>query len=188
MTILYNPSTPDLYPRSVYDFRAAFPGLAVGDNPRDDDVSPYGWRVVVPTDPPTPGPDQRVEQAPQPELVDGTYRQTWVLIDVEPPPPPADWLSFVGWLSQFPPIAAAMDAARLSTEPQGEPATTGLPTALDEARLRENYPAFSLTWGLFLQASGMPVEALGAIVAKAAECNLPAEFIAALQPPPDPEP
>jgi hypothetical protein len=35
---------------------------------------------------------------------------------------------------------------------------------------------------LFLLASGMPPEALGAIVAKASECHLPAEFIAALQP------
>lgn len=98
------------------------------------------------------------------------------------PPPVADWLAFAGWLYQFPPIAAGMDAARLSTDPQGEPATTGLPTALDEARLRQNYPAFSLTWGLFLLASQMPPEALGAIVAKASECNLPAEFLTALQP------
>lgn len=33
-------------------------------------------------------------------------------------------------------------------------------------------------------ASGMAPEALGAIVAKAVECNLPAEFVAALQPAP----
>ena len=188
MTILHVPASPDRYPLTVADFRREHPSLAVGNNPRDEDLAPYGWRVVVPTDPPTRGPDQRVEQAPQPELVDGTYRQAWVLVDVEPPPPPADWLAGAGWLSQCPPLAAALDAARLSTEPPGEPATTGLPTALDEARLRENYPAFSLTWGLFLQASGMPVEALGAIVAKAAECNLPAEFIAALQPTPDLQP
>lgn len=96
--------------------------------------------------------------------------------------PAEDWLGFAGWLYQFPPIATGMDAARLSTDPQGEPATTGLPTALDEARLRQNYPAFSLTWGLFLLASGMSTQAVEAIVAKAIECNLPPEFIAALQP------
>jgi hypothetical protein len=181
MTALYNPSNPDLYPRSVYDFRAAFPGLAVGDNPRDEDVQPFGWRVVAPTAPPTPGPDQQVVEAP-PVEIGGQWQQAWQLVDAPPPPPVADWLAFAGWLYQFPPIAAGMDAARLSTDPQGEPATTGLPTALDEARLRQNYPAFSLTWGLFLLASGMAPEALGAIVAKATECNLPAEFIAALQP------
>jgi hypothetical protein len=99
-----------------------------------------------------------------------------------PPPPVADWDTFVAWLYKFPPIATGMGAARLSTDPQGEPATTGLPTALDEARLRQNYPAFSLAWGLFLLASQMPPEALGAIVTKATLCHLPADFLAALQP------
>jgi hypothetical protein len=99
-----------------------------------------------------------------------------------PPPPAADWDTFVAWLYQFQPIATGMGAARLSTDPQGEPATTGLPTALDEARLRQNYPAFSLAWGLFLLASGMPPDALGAIVAKASDCHLPGDFLAALQP------
>lgn len=98
------------------------------------------------------------------------------------PPPVADWDTFVAWLYQFPPIATGMDAARRSTDPQGEPATTGLATALDEARLRQNHQPFSLAWGLFLLASGMAPEALGAIVAKASECNLPAKFITALQP------
>lgn len=99
-----------------------------------------------------------------------------------PPPPAADWDIFVAWLYQFPPIATGMGAARLSTDPQGEPATTGLATALDEARLRKSYQPFALAWGLFLLASRMPPGALGAIVAKASECNLPAEFVAALQP------
>jgi hypothetical protein len=183
MTTLYNPSSPDLYPRSVADFRAAFPGLAVGDNPRDEDVAEFGWRVIAPTVPPPPGLGQQVVEA-LPVEINGHWQQAWQLVTPPPPPPEPNWLAFAGWLYQFPPIAAGMDAARLSTDPQGEPATTGLPTALDEARLRQNYPAFSLTWGLFLLASQMPPEALGAIVAKASECNLPAEFITALQPAP----
>lgn len=96
----------------------------------------------------------------------------------------ADWLGFAAWLYQFPPIAAGMAAARLSTDPQGEPATTGLPAAMQEARQSQNYPAWAATWGQFLLASGMDAAALGQIVAKAVECNLPAEFIAALQPQP----
>ena len=125
---------------------------------------------------------QRPEPTEMIDLESLTVTRAWQLVDLPPPPPAADWLAFAGWLYQFPPIAAGMESARLSTDPQGEPATTGLPTALDEARLRQNYPAFSLTWGLFLLASGMAPEALGAIVAKAVECSLPAEFIAALQP------
>jgi hypothetical protein len=99
-----------------------------------------------------------------------------------PPPPASDWLGFAGWLYQFPPIMAGMDAARHSTDPQGEPATTGLPAAMDEARLRANYPAFAQTWGQFLLASGMAAGDLAQIVAKASDCNLPPEFITALQP------
>jgi len=94
----------------------------------------------------------------------------------------ADWLGFAGWLYQFPPIMAGMAAARQSTNPQGEPATTGLPAAMDEARLRQNYVAFALSWGQFLAASQLPAEAIAEIVAKADACNLPPEFIAALAP------
>jgi hypothetical protein len=99
-----------------------------------------------------------------------------------PPEPPSDWLGFAGWLYQFPPIMAGMAAARQSTIPQGEPATTGLPAAMDEARLRQNYVAFALSWGQFLAASQLPAEAIAEIVAKADACNLPPEFIAALAP------
>jgi hypothetical protein len=122
-----------------------------------------------------------------PELVwfDDRVERRWV--ESSPPPPGPDWLGFAGWLYVFPPIAAAMEAARLSTNPQGEPATTGLPAALQEARLNQNYPAWAATWGQFLLASGMSLEPLTEIVGKATAYHLPAEFIAALQPPPPPE-
>lgn len=102
--------------------------------------------------------------------------------------PGPDWLGFAAWLYQFPPIATGMAAARLSTDPQGEPATTGLPAAMQEARQSQNYPAWAATWGQFLLASHMDAIALNQIVAKASECNLPPEFIAALQPTTDPQP
>jgi hypothetical protein len=179
--ILYAPSTPNLYPRTATDFRAAFPGLAVGDNPRDEDVAPYGWRVVAHTTPPVPGDGQQVREI-LPTEVDGQWQQAWEVLPAPPPPVLPDWLGFAGWLYQFPPIMAGMDVARHSTNPQGEPATTGLPAAMDEARLRENYPAFAQTWGQFLLASQMAPADLAAIVGKASDCHLPAEFLAALQP------
>lgn len=122
---------------------------------------------------------------PDSEDVNGTVTYGWRVEPLPPPPPPpADWLGFAGWLYRFQPIAEAMAAARLSTDPQGEPATTGLPAAMQEARQSQNYPAWAATWGQFLLASHMDAAALGAIVAKATECNLPAEFVAALQPVP----
>lgn len=99
-----------------------------------------------------------------------------------PPEPQADWLGFAGWLYGYGPMADAMETARASRDPQGEPATTGLPAAMDEARLRGNYVPFALSWGLFLAASGLPAAEVAAIVARATECHLPAQFIAALQP------
>ena len=94
----------------------------------------------------------------------------------------AAWLGWAGWLYGFSPMAAAMTAARASSDPQGEPATTGLPAAMDEARLRQNYQPFALSWALFLAASGLPPADLAEIVGKATACHLPAEFVAALQP------
>jgi hypothetical protein len=79
-------------------------------------------------------------------------------------------------------MAAAMTSARASADPQGEPATTGLPAAMDEARLRQHYQPFALSWALFLAASGLPQADLAEIVGRATVCNLPAPFVAALQP------
>lgn len=115
--------------------------------------------------------------------VDGTLTRGWRVDPIEPPPPPepaADWLGFAGWLYSFPAMADAMETARASRDPQGEPATTGLPAAMDEARLRANYIPFALSWGQFLAASGLASEAVAEIVARAQACNLPAEFVAAL--------
>jgi hypothetical protein len=105
-----------------------------------------------------------------------------VIDDGLPDVPEPDWSNFAAWLQVFPPMQAAIEAARLSTNPQGEPAATSLPTLLVEAKERQNYPAFALSWGLFLQASGMAPADLAQIVAKAADCHLPAEFLEALQP------
>lgn len=98
-----------------------------------------------------------------------------------PPEPPADWLGFAGWLYGFAPMMDAMNAARASHDPQGEPATTGLPAALQEARAG-NTMAFALSWAQFLAASSMDAADLAEIVGKAGLCRLPPEFIAALQP------
>jgi hypothetical protein len=170
--------------------------------PRPDDAPVLGldrdtYQVVGLITEPAPDYDpstHRLEQsetlawlpdAPDPTGLDGTLTRGWELIELPPPPPPeppSDWLGFAGWLYLYPPIMAGMAAARQSTDPQGEPATTGLPAAMDEARLRQNYVAFALSWGQFLAASQLPAEAIAEIVGKAQACNLPAEFIAALAP------
>lgn len=165
--------------------------------PRSDDQIPLGldrqqFHVLAETrlSPPDLLPGQSASPAPPLVVIDdptsqgvnGTVTYGWAVHAPPPPEPQPQWLEFVTWLYGQPVMMTAMDAARLSTNPQGEPATTALPAALQEARLQQNYPAFALTWGQFLLASGLPPQALAPIVAKASEFNLPAEFIAALQP------
>ena len=120
---------------------------------------------------------------PDSDDLNGTVVYGWRLEPQPPPPmPPPDWLTFAGWLFSYSPMATAMAAARSSTTHQGEPATTSLPAAMDEARLRQNYLPFAAAWALFLQAAAMPPDALAEIVAEAQADRLPDEFIYALQP------
>lgn len=168
--------------------------------PRADDEPIVGldrerYRVLLVVQQPQPDHDQVTEaitpteaitwDSPAPD-VDGTMTRGWRVDPIEPPPPippGPDWLGFAGWLYGFPAMAAAMEAARASRDPQGEPATTGLPTAMDEARLRANYIPFAISWALFLQAGGLSGDDLAEIIAKASTCNLPPEFVAALEGP-----
>ena len=126
---------------------------------------------------------ERLEPTEVIDLTGATVTRGWEVLPLDPPPPPepaADWLGFAGWLYGYGPMADAMETARASRDPQGEPATTGLPAAMDEARLRGNFVPFALSWGLFLAASGLPAAEVAAIVARATECHLPTQFIAAL--------
>jgi hypothetical protein len=105
--------------------------------------------------------------APDATGLDGNLTRGWRVEPIVPPPPPdpvADWTGFTGWLYGFPAMAEAMATARASVDPQGEPVTTGLPTAMNEARANQNYPVFALSWSVFLAASGLSPEHLEEIV------------------------
>jgi hypothetical protein len=174
--------------RLLYDQQTA----ALRPYPRPDDEPVVGldprYISMALIQEPQPAYDPATERLEPTEAIDLdalTVTRGWAIIPIEPPAPPEpapDWLGFAGWLYGYEPMAAAMEAARASRDPQGEPATTGLPAAMDEARLRSNYVPFALSWGLFLAASGLPPDEVGAIVARATECHLPAQFVAALQP------
>jgi hypothetical protein len=172
--ILYALSTPDLYPRSVADFRAAFPDLAVGSNPRDEDVSPYGWRVVAPTAPPVPGPGQRVEEI-QPVETGGQWQQAWQLVDLPQQPPPPDWIGFDIAIQNDPSIVGAInDLGRLK-----QVTALSLGHALEEAE-RGALDRFLPIWQEWLIATSPPADTLDRFRALAAAHHLPADFQAAI--------
>jgi hypothetical protein len=170
--------------------------------PRPDDEPVLGldrntYKVVEVVQLPEPQHDPATENltpnenidwlvdAPDATGKDGILYRSWSITPIDPPTPPepaADWLGWTGWLYGYGPMADAMAAARASADQQGEPVTTGLPTAMNEARVNGNYAAFALSWSVFLAASAMPPTDLAEIIAKAQSCNLPAQFVAALQP------
>ena len=181
--------TGPIWPYSDAQLRADEPATLFPSVLTAADRAAFGVVEPQPTNPPSYDPaTERIEEA-HPVLVGDAWTQAWAVVPLTPEEhdaylqankPAPDWLGFAGWLYGFGPIMDGMEAARASREPQGEPATTGLPTALDEARLRQNYVAFALSWGQFIAASRMAPEALTEIAAKATACHLPDEFIAAL--------
>lgn len=187
MTTLYNPSTANLYPRSVADFRAAFPNLAVGDNPRDEDVAPYGWRVVAPIAPPVPASGQQAVELPPVEVA-GQWQQAWQLVDVPPPPPPSDVLGFFSELSRNPAIATPIgDLLSEMMQPRPNPAhapqaALGLGVGLGQVADRGDPRVFLDAWHQALERGLLGPELIAGVQQLAQSHNLPAEFIAALQP------
>lgn len=198
MTELYrlNPNGPQ-WPYSSSQLRRDEPHLSLSLELPDFELSALAtidppilvWRIR-PVNRPADTREEKYEQA-IPSMIDGIPYQNWIAVPTSAVEkaawdsrygPQPDWLGFAGWLYNFSPIATAISAARASTDPQGEPATTGLPAALQEARLNQNYPAWAATWGQFLLASRMEIEPLIEITAQAVVCHLPAEFIATLNP------
>lgn len=172
--------------RLLYDTETA----ALRPCNRDDDEPIVGldprYLVMQLIQEAQPDYDPQTERLGPTEVIDltgATVTRGWQIHPIEPPAPPEpapDWLGFAAWLFQFEPMADAMETARASRAPLGEPCTTALPAAMDDARLRANFAPFALSWGQFLAASGLPAAEVAAIVARATECHLPEPFIQAL--------
>lgn len=177
------------WPYSVAQLRADEPRLSISREPHDQELAALATldppivviRPVATDPPPYDLGTQKLAEGP-PVETDGQWRQTWQVIDLPPVPPVADWSGFASWLYAYGAIGEAMEAARASIDPRGEPATTALPTAMQEGR-GGNLRAWAEAWGQFLLASQLQPEAAAPILAKALECHLPADFIAATQDP-----
>ena len=95
-----------------------------------------------------------------------------------PPAPTPDWATFRGALLISESVAAVMSAARAAG---CEPGVTALPVALERAQSGD-VSEFAACWALVAAAGNASAEMLAELASLATSCNLPAEFIAALQP------
>lgn len=160
------------------------------------DLAPFHIFQTIPTQQPeTVNPrTERIEQA-APVLTASGWEDRWVVRpatqqeiaewDANNQPQP-DWTGFAAFTMTFPSIMQAMQAARTSLSPPGEPAASSLPAALIEAR-EGRYHVFQASWQLVLQCAisqgaNIGPEVIGQIVQKAQESHLPTEFIATLIP------
>lgn len=182
MTLLHAPADSEpVWPYSLADLRRDNPNVSFSANPTAEDLAPFDVFVVAPTDPPEhdPAAFRPLEVEPE-QAEDGTWQQSWDLVPIPPPEPPADWETFRAGLLTSADVAQAMTVARAAG---AEPAATNLPTALEKAQAGRP-GEFAACWGLVVAAGGASPEALAALAASAQACNLPADFVAALQPAP----
>jgi hypothetical protein len=113
----------------------------------------------------------------EPYVLDGEVFNT-IAAPIIPPAPIPDWATFRGGLLVSPEVAALMGSAR---ESGCEPAVTALPVALEKAQSGD-VGDFAACWALVVRDGGASPELVAQLVATAEACNLPAEFVAALQP------
>lgn len=166
------------WPYSLAQLRADNPNVSFSANPTADDLAPFDVFGVEPTDPPEHDPTTHRAQEVTPVDVDGVWQQSWELIELPPAPPVADWGTFKAGLLDSEAVSQVMTAARAAG---CEPAASALPVALEKAQ-SGNSSEFAACWGRVVVAGEATTEALAALVAAAQACNLPADFVAALQP------
>lgn len=153
---------------------------------------PLPWRITLPsgftrTDPSTFTEDELQAAGftgpyTEPPYDPATQQLTWdgtgYAVEALPPPPPTpDWAAFkAAILSNV--SVNAMLATALTSAPAA--ATALAPTLLlaEQGQVAD----FRIAWAAVLAAEPLAPDALTDLVALAEQCNLPAEFVAALSP------
>jgi hypothetical protein len=167
-TITTHGSAADLWPGTSFSV----------DGPNDDFLAEVG-AVLIRSDAPYDPTTQTLEPC-DPYVRDGEVFNT-VAAPLPPPPAPApDW-------ARFKRVALGSDTLNsiLVAAYQSVPVAAG---ALAPALLRaetSDAADFAAAWGAIRRALPVPLEVVAGFVAVAEQCNLPAEFVAALQPSPN---
>lgn len=184
MRLLHNRQTGDLSPY-----------------PRQDDEPVAGldraaYRVVelvilpVPEHDPAamrPEAQDSYEWLPEtdPTGLDGVLTRGWALAPIEPPPPPPNWAQFRETAINSPMLDQILNQAYASKDPR---VVRHAAEVIPLYQLAEHNGAapFGRAWQSLIGLMGIGPEVIAAAVAAAEAANLPAAFIAALQPPADP--
>lgn len=165
------------WPRTVDHLREQFPSTSFPDDLSGIDLAQFDHAIPRASPAPIAGSGQEVVQD-VPVWRDGEWHEVWILRAVAPQP---DWTGWTTWMNLQPAFQPAMESARASSNPPGEPVTSSLPALILEAR-NGNYQPLQAAWPLFAAASGLSSEASASIAAEAAARHLPDEFVQIFQP------
>ena len=179
------------YPVSLYEVRQANPNVSFPANPTDEDLQPFGYINVHPTPQPSHDPrTQRIEGPTAAPDAEGVYRQQWAVRDAtageiaaydEANPPAPRWVEFGGAVQASVLINQLLGTALQQVPALGLGLGVGLGKAADgDARV------FISSWAI-ANAMGMVSAALlEEVTGLAEQFDLPPEFVAALDPAPEP--
>lgn len=184
---------PTRYPYSVAQLRADEPQLSLSADPHDGELaalSQLGILVarVQPTERPADTREQRAEEG-MPEQDGDTWRQTWTLRDATAEElaawdaahaPQPDWVTFK---------AIALNSSNLNSVLVAAYGTAPVAAgALAPSLLRAEQGDiidFAASWAAICAAVPVSPQVITGFATVAQQCNLPPEFIAALEPSPN---
>jgi len=117
--------------------------------------------------------------------LDGILTRGWELVSIEPSPPPPDWAQFRETAINSPMLDDILGQAYASGNPAIMRHAAELIPLYQLAEYNGAAP-FGRAWQALVSLMNIGPEVIAAAIAAAEAANLPAAFIAALQPPADP--
>lgn len=187
MTLIHAPANAlPTWPYDLQRLRQDRPNVSFAANPSREDLSHFDVFEVESATPPDCDPrTQRLEEV-HPELVDGTWQQRWTIRDATPDEiaaydeanrPAPDWSEFKRQALTHPGLNAAIAAAL----PLAPAAALALPAALLRAEAGA-VSDFAGCWRAIVAVVPSANAMIPELLAAAQACNLPVEFIEAVQP------
>jgi hypothetical protein len=166
----------NIYPYTVDQFRTDEPHLSISNFPHETELESYRNEhppiLVYPvknTEMPEYNHSTHYIKEGDPILVDGEWNQTWILLELPPPP---DWKTFKTVVMENP----VLNEAIANAIPLVTSAALAIPAALmkaEEGKLDD----LEKCWDDIRAVSPVENEVINELIQLATLCNLPASFI-----------